>query len=270
MALIPPFFLDCVVALGKASGSEIAWIASGFLYGEFLKMEGEEKFYNIFLVTNRHVFQGLRQIFLRFNPTGYEAAKQYNLNLVDASSKELWTPHPDSGINIAVTSINVDLLKDQKIRFSWFRSDQHIATLDKMAELGITEGDFVYILGFPMGLIGAERNYVIARSGSIARIQDVVERRNKEILVDSLIFPGNSGGPVVTKPEAMAIQGTKSASTAYLIGVVKSFIPYQDIAISVQTQRPRVVFEENSGLAAAIPIDFVQETVKEHQKKPAA
>lgn len=272
MALIPSFFLDCVTAIGVPSEKEqIKWIASGFLYGDFKKKDkNEQKTYRIYLVTNRHVFKEPKQVFLRFNPTAKEAAKQYTLNLVDASSgKRLWTPHPDPNIDIAVTTINIKLLEEQGIQFSYFRSDEHIATLDKIAELGITEGDFVYTLGFPMELVGPERNYVIVRSGNIARIQDAIDRKSKEFLIDAFTFPGNSGGPVVTKPEAMAIQETKSVSSAYLLGVILSYLPYQDFAISEQTKRLRVMFEENSGLTAVIPIDFVIEAIHTYEETKA-
>ena len=38
MALIPPFFPDCVVAIGieDPSGGERKWVASGFLYGHYI------------------------------------------------------------------------------------------------------------------------------------------------------------------------------------------------------------------------------------------
>jgi S1-C subfamily serine protease len=126
------------------------------------------------------------------------------------------------------------------------------------------EGDGAYALGFPMGLVGEERNFVIVRQGSIARIRDALAGFSKEILVDVAIFPGNSGGPVVTKPEIAAIQGTLAQTTAYLLGVVKGYIPYLDVAISTQTKKPRIIFEENSGLAAVIPIDYVIEAIMEH------
>ena len=42
---------------------------------------------------------------------------------------------------------------------------------------------------------------------------------------------------------------------AWLIGVVSGYVPYEDVAISAQTNRPRVIFEENSGMAVVIPID---------------
>ena len=108
-----------------------------------------------------------------------------------------------------------------------------------------------------MGLIGEERNYVIARSGGIARVRDALYSSSKDFLIDTFIFPGNSGGPVILRPEAFSIVGTKTITESYLIGIVKGYVPYQDIAYSLQTQRPRVVFEENSGLASVHPIDFI-------------
>ena len=45
--------------------------------------------------------------------------------------------------------------------------------------------------------------------------------------------------------------------------MVKGFITYKDVAISEQTKRPRIVFEENTGLTVVIPIHFVQKTIME-------
>jgi S1-C subfamily serine protease len=135
-----------------------------------------------------------------------------------------------------------------------------------MNTLEITEGDFAYVLGFPMGITGGRRNTVIVRSGSIARIRDVLVKANHTFLIDAFIFPGNSGGPVILKPETLSIQGTKAQNTAYLIGIVHSYLTYQDVAISSQTKKPKVIFEENSGLAAVHPVDFIDETINEYNK----
>jgi hypothetical protein len=78
---------------------------------------------------------------------------------------------------------------------------------------------------------------VIARSGIIARIRDTLNRSNKEYLIDAFVFPGNSAGPVINKLEAMAIKGTKLQMAAFLIGIVKSYVPYQDVAFSKQTDQ---------------------------------
>ncbi len=81
-----------------------------------------------------------------------------------------------------------------------------------------------------------------------------------------MIFPGNSGGPVVTRFEVASITGTKAVGTSYLLGVVYQFIPYMDVAISKQTNRARITFEENSGLASVIPVDYIEETIQMHIK----
>jgi S1-C subfamily serine protease len=268
MALIPSFFADTVVAIGAEGGDgQLRWAASGFLYGQYVGDAGEDKkLYRVYVVTNRHVVKDLPRIHLRFNPQAAERSRVYDLALIREDGSPIWFASPDAEIDVAVIPINFDLLKEHAMQVNYFRSDRHVADIDTLIELGITEGDFAYVLGFPMGLVGGERNAVVIRSGSIARIRDALTRANREFLVDAFVFPGNSGGPVVSKPEALAIEGTKSQHGAYLIGIVKSYVPYEDVAISVQTRRPRVIFEENSGLAAVHPIDFVQEAVEQHLK----
>ena len=264
MALIPPFFLDCVVAIGfLGDGDKRTYQATGFLYGHFLKQVDEnQKTYKVFLVTNRHVFEREAQAFLRFNPEGGEPAREYPIHLLDKSGKETWFAHDDVDIDVAVIGIIGQRLQDERIRFGLFASDGPTATRSKAADLGISEGDGVFLLGFPMGLVGESRNVVVVRQGSIARIRDCLESRSKDFLIDCSVFPGNSGGPVVTRPEITAIQGTKSANAAYLLGIVASYLPYQDVAISQQTRRPRVIFEENSGLASVFPMDYVEDVVR--------
>ena len=104
------------------------------------------------------------------------------------------------------------------MKFDYFKTDaDHLLDIRGMVDRGMTEGDFVYVLGYPMGIVAPDRQYAITRSGSIARIRDLLERRSNDFIVDAFVFPGNSGGPVVSKPEYFAIQGTKVISKEYLI-----------------------------------------------------
>lgn len=268
MALIPKFFPDCVVAIGANDPSEekkVAWVASGFLYGQ--SVESPKPGHRTYLITNRHVFENMSTVFLRFNPRDQGSPLNLALELLNEEHEPIWFAHPNPKIDVAALPIDFDLLEKQGLQVAFFASEAAVANIDKMNAEGITEGDFVYVLGFPMGLVGESRNTVIVRGGVISRIRDALSRANTEFLVDAPVFPGNSGGPVVSKPEAIAIQGTKGQLASYLIGIVKSYVPYRDVAISQQTRRPRVIFEENSGITVAHPIDFVQETVSVHLKK---
>lgn len=268
MALIPPFFFDCVVAIGqqKPDGSK-HWIGTGFLFGKFVQQKPDnQKEYKIYLVTNKHVLLNQNSVLLRFNPQDDQPAKDYPAQLIDKDGKQLWTGHPKDNVDVAVIGINGTKLQEEGMKFHFFQSDEAVFTKDKLIEMETTEGDYVYVLGFPMGLVAIDRQHVILRSGAIARIRDLFEGRSTDFIVDALVFPGNSGGPVVLRPEMVSIQGTKSNMNAGLIGVIKSYIPYQDIAVSQQTNRPRIIFEDNSGLSLVEPVDYIFETIDQDEK----
>jgi len=264
MALLPAAYMDTVLALGVYDDKgNPDWVASGFLYGDYLHpAEGGQNAYRVYLVTNRHVLENKDRICVRWNPMGEEPAKTYTATLMDANGKRLWFGSPREDADVAVLPINVPLLRKEGMKIAYFHSDHNVANTNKMNELGVAEGDFAYALGFPMRLVGEQRNVVIVRSGSIARIRDAFSGTTANFLVDVFVFPGNSGGPVVLKPELAAVGGTKAITRAYLVGVVAQYVTYKDIAVSMQTKRPRVIFEENSGLTAVYPIDFVQQAVQ--------
>ena len=54
-------------------------------------------------------------------------------------------------------------------------------------------------------------------------------------------------GPVILKPELTAIEGTKAQKQALLIGIVHSYLPYEEIAISLQTHKERIRFQKTRG-----------------------
>src|SRR5688572_30582680 len=123
MALIPPFFLDCVVAIGfPKTGSGPQWAASGFLYAEFKSEDDQGKHYRMYLVTNRHVFDGKSLAMLRFNPEAAEPAREYPLPLEDAQGVKQWFTHSDPAVDVAVTPINAKKLRADGIRIGAFRS----------------------------------------------------------------------------------------------------------------------------------------------------
>ncbi|MEN6369752.1 MAG: serine protease [Thermotogota bacterium] len=260
MALVPPAFINSVVAIGtRQDDGAIAWLASGFIYGHHLFAVNEkEGRYRTYLISNRHVFENATNLVLRFNPTDDGPAREFAMTFSGAGAVQR-VFHPDATIDLAAVPINVNVLEKSGIRFDYFLGDLHLATREVASSAGLYEGDFCFLLGFPFGLIGGERNYVITRHGTIARLSDFLDGRSKEIIVDCMNFPGNSGGPVVTKPELVAIQGTKSQQQSYLLGIVSEYIAYRDVAVSRQTQRVRVVFEENSGLARVVPAHFLRE-----------
>src|SRR5260370_32697099 len=129
----------------------------------------------------------------------------------------------------------------------------------KVQDMG--RGEELFVLGSHVGVTGFERTYVIARPGRIARLDDEMLAASRTFLIDAAVFPGNSGGPVIVKPNSDSLAGRRPIDQAYLVGMVRSYLPYEEIAYSLQTDppTPRMVFTEHSGLADVIPMDCVKE-----------
>jgi len=265
MALLPPFFLDTVVAIGVGDDPlKRSWIGTGFLYGRNLNPEEiipENKRYSVWLVTNKHVLDRQARIYIKFNSANDPASKDYPIDLT-INGRNLNIGHPNPRIDVSVISLDANFIKTEGRIFQFIQSDAHSKVKANLKAEMATEGDRVFVLGFPMGLVAPERQYVICRGGYLARIRDFLDDRTTDYLVDATVFPGNSGGPVFSCPSALAIAGTPTNPSSNLIGIVKSYIPYQDVAVSAQTGRPRVTFEENTGLTAIESVDSIRETIE--------
>ena len=257
MSLIPSRFLDTVVAIGlRGPETSIQYIATGFVYSVAVdQVDRGQKLYASFIVTNRHVVEGSGALFTRQN---YPSGKEYpsGANLVGDAPGEKWIFHPDPEIDVAVYPVHVPGLDSTPVSFY---NDTHTMLRDRLIETEFREGNEVFVLGFPIAMVGEEKNYVIVRQGIIARIQDWYEGAAKNYLIDASIFPGNSGGPVLAKP-TIHTYGT-AVTSAKLIGMVSGYVPYRDIARSDQTGLPILASEENSGLAVVVPVDAIEETI---------
>lgn len=282
-ALIPAEFINSVVALGEAPpgdpGQPVTdrWITrgTGFFYGYLVKNDPspERREYELYLVTAKHVVTGYRSsspsdLKIRINPNKPGSRGEvFSISYQPKPGESTWFFHPNTQIDIAAVRINHQLLKERDSQFAFFTNDQTSADRTKMRDLEVSAGDGVFVLGFPMNMAGAQKNYVIARQGSIARVNEMLDQASTTFMLDAFVFPGNSGGPAILKPELTSLSGTKNHPQALLIGLITSFHPYHDLAISQQTGRQRIIFEENSGLAEVLPVDFIDEAIQAWRSK---
>lgn len=167
-----------------------------------------------------------------------------------------------------------DLQLEEKGYGKWFLSKTHdvacrfierepiskfraITSSKFLPTIQLHTGANLLVLGFPMGLRSEAHPNPIARKGMVALAD------KDDLLIDAFVFPGNSGGPVLYEPP-IKIAGKGPITSPFineehLVGLVTGFLPYKETAISQHTKRPRVVFEENSGLAQIVPADAIKE-----------
>ena len=256
MALIPPGYMKTIVSLGVADQS-FRHLGTGFLYHHPLWTEDGLTHYRPFLVTNKHVVDG-EVTHVRFNQPKLGSLEIHSISSVTDGQ---WITHP-RGSDVAVIPV-IDpgpLTVGRNVHETEiFLGDLSTPSDDEL--LTITEGIGVFLIGFPLGLIGDDHNFPIVRSGVIARIQDWLEGEKDTFLIDAPAFPGNSGGPVLVRPDRTAIRNTAAVTQAFLIGMVSQSIMSREVAVSAQTGETRVVFVENTGLSRVVPINTVKEAL---------
>lgn len=255
MSAIPLQYINATAAIGyRMRDRSVKFTGSGFVYSiDARESEDDERAYHSFIVTNRHVVEPLSRPYVRqsYLPT---VERPEWLNVRGDCEREMWTMHPDDKVDVAVYPLPKPSERASIGPEAFFNDEDVLFPLD-MAQAEFIEGSDVYVLGFPLGLVNEDdRNYVIARHGIVARILDWYEGITKAYLIDSLNFPGNSGGPVISRP-------TSPDSRAKFVGMVSAYLPYRDVARSQQTGEAVMRTTENSGLSIVMPPTAVEETI---------
>lgn len=258
MAIIPNFYLNAVVAIGNGNASNVTWCGTGFLAFRTVDAKGERPL----LITNKHVFKDEKNIVIRLRKKDSENFHTIDVSLYE-NGKQLYTVHPMDAIDIAVLPLNGQFFTDNDLAFDAFNIDDsnNAMTSGELREEGVDEGTLIHMLGYPMGLVNTNSTLPICRLGCIARMSKEQIDETYNILVDIQNFPGNSGSPIVTRPEIVSIKGTKALKKSVLLGIIHSYIPYQETLMNTQTKKIVELRTENSGIANVHPVEYIREVV---------
>lgn len=262
MAIIPDFYKDAVVALGRdGSDGKRHWVGTGFMVGRL--EEGSTDRYTIYILTNKHVVKGFSSLLVRFNNAESVGVKDLEMPLIE-NGKKIYSEHQNEESDIVAIQILPGVIIANRLKLSFLKLEEHALTLEKMQRTGVDEGTLVYTLGFPMNLMNEKIKAPICRLGCISRIADAFVEQDKanNFLVDAEVFPGNSGGPVFNRPEVVSIEGTSCNGSCNLIGILSAYVPYRELLYSKQTDSVRMIQEENSGLTIVHPVDRIKEVVE--------
>lgn len=259
MSMIPKYYRNAVLCIGeKLPDGKSRWFASAFVVGEKI-VETPDRV-NIYLITNKHVVDGRDKVLLRFNSKDGTGVKDMPCTLRQGNV-ELFSRHPTREIDIIACKLHGGNVQSVA-NLSWFDIDDNTLTLDQMKLSGVDEGCFVYAIGFPMGIVSDQIKTPIVRLGCISRIEDAFGGiGDSSYYVDAQTFPGNSGGPIVSRPEMASVVGTNHNTAANLIGILNSYETYVDTLISRQTGKIVMIHQENSGLTKVFPVDRIKEVV---------
>lgn len=182
-------------------------------------------------------------------------SKKRNINIrkiqdIKNNFKVEWVFHNNPDVDIAIIPWPLDLANDD-VRVV---PDYLFTKSDRIFELYD-----IFFLSYQPGIELTTKIAPVFRTGTVSIIND-----DRTFYINAPAFPGNSGSPVFLKPSPVrfdenSISIGMSNLDGTFIGIVGNYITYQEVAVSVQTKRPRIVFEENTGLSKVWPVEFIRE-----------
>lgn len=239
-------FLGTINKDKKNNENPISFLATGFLV----------EIKNIFhLVTAKHVITGE---FINENLVFFTNLKSgiITFHSIKSLKNELevdWIFHENKNVDIAIIPITLDPeVEDVKPI-----PDKLFIGTEKLYELYD-----VFFLSYQPGIEIPKKIIPIIRTGTISLLNI-----DKTFYIDGFTFPGNSGSPVFLKPTPIRFEAPLRISFGpdplggKFIGIISEYIPYKEVAISLQTNRPRVIFEENTGLSKVWSSNFIKEII---------
>jgi len=240
-------FIGDIIEEKGAGGKKINLYGTGFL------VKIQDIYY---LITAKHLVidpvtralkDGDMYIFLN--------AKKGNMNFrkvqdIKKSFKVEWILHGNPEVDIAIIPWPIDLANDDAMVVS----EELFTKSDRIFELYD-----VFFISYQPGIEITSRIAPVLKTGTVSTINS-----DKSFYINASAFPGNSGSPVFLKPSPLRFDENNISAggnnlDGTFIGIVGNYITYQEVAVSVQTRRPRIVFEENTGLSKVWPVEFILE-----------
>lgn len=266
MAMIPTICLKSVVSLGvplepqKGSlhNDLTRPVASGFLYKyPVTHQENSERIdYLYWLVTCKHLIEelakeGFGEFRVQMNARHHQGRVAFRTPLQRDEGPDYFL-HPSQ--DVCVMPIPWENIRGTNSNLFFFTANQSSMTRKIANCVGLSEGDEVFILGFPTGWQTGIHDYPVVRGGVVAQIQGWLNEEHDVFLVDGSGYPGNSGGPVVLKPQVASVEGTSIIRQGWLIGMVSG------VKIDPNTG-------EKVDLVKIVPVDTIDETIEGAMKE---
>jgi len=157
-----------------------------------------------------------------------------------------WIFHENSEVDIGVIPFGLDLSNNDLIAVQ----QEVFMPFEQLSELRD-----IFFISYQPGIQIRQRISPIIRAGSISVMND-----DRTFYIDAAAFPGNSGSPVFLRPSLSYDENeVHTLGGGYFAGVIGGYLTYKDVAYSMQTKRPRIAFEENTGLSKVWSTTFINE-----------
>jgi hypothetical protein len=175
------------------------------------------------LVTCRHIVEGADTGRLFFSPADNPSSAEAGAAVIPIDISNLGAaciPHPDPTVDLAIYPLGplMGHRERQGLQQIYFMplSAANVPNHEVLKEFGSFTN--VKIIGYPIGIWDAVNNRPILRRGIAATDLEVDYNGQSQFLIDSAVFPGSSGSPVLIVEEGVyAFRGQGYAGNRLLL-----------------------------------------------------
>jgi Trypsin-like peptidase domain len=242
---------------------------TGFLYAHRIS----DTQHAIFVVTNKHVVDGMRTGSLTFHQKKDEKPHLGNGFRIDIQDwPQAWFGHPSPDVDIAVMPfrpIEAHVKQQNNVDLFYRCVDTSmLPTSEQLSQFDAIES--VTFIGYPNGIWDKTNLLPVARRGTTATPLTVDFEGTPRFVIDASVFGGSSGSPVFIFNQGMYTDrrgNTVVASRLLFVGVVTAVFfrteLNQIIAVPVPTQsRPMAQQREMIDLGIVFKAATVVETIE--------
>lgn len=146
---------------------------------------------------------------------------------IRVQGRSLWTRNPGRDVAAIVVKAPAEFAR-AAIPVAW------LADGDAFSRAAFGPGQEMLVLGYPQGLSANSAGFPILRSGRVASPVEATSA-SPTFLLDFRVFPGNSGGPVFTVPDA-------AQATPVVVGMLTQQVEMNNerLEIGIVTEAPFV------------------------------
>lgn len=269
MAAIVPSDIKKVITFLFADNREPRPIGTGFWVAVPAKEDKQKLF--CYVVTARHVVNGLSSVLLRLNLTRSDRPSGFaKINLTTGDTVPLVHPNPA----VDIVAIPFAPPQDAGVDFKVLQEDM-FATKDFREREMVSEGDEVFFTGLMPQVYGRLRNTPVVRYGRIALVTDepfeTEHGKANYLYVEANSYPGNSGSPVFLRfgPIRQAGTITVGGDRIMLLGVMHGYLQHGRPVdrVDAKSATETLAFFENINIAMVCPVDYLAEILDSPEAK---
>lgn len=177
---------------------------------------------NTFIVTNRHLVDGVRRGGLVFTQkqNGQPAfGQRFQLNIEDFP--HAWFMHPDPQVDLAIIPMRPleQAARDQGVELYYHVIDSRLAP-DAATTRALDALEEILFVGYPSGVWDQVNLMPILRRGTTATPMALDFEGRAEFLIDAAVYPGSSGSPVFVYQPDTQRPGQSAGKKFLFAGVV--------------------------------------------------